>query len=247
MEEPFAAQAAVPRRGLPGKEHSGVPIDSSGTTTFEKVLIAIILLSLTVFFLLLGGAPFLLVLMIQPLLLGGYAKGVHHRTAIVWTSLTLLLNIGIVTFFEAHMSTYSAQEFFAESCVAECMSTIIIITVFVLLNEGGSTMLERYFCSHLRKGVFRLWVVGSGLWLMICAMQFYLHCSRYDCKFFVRNGRYPLSYLDLGELFVGIPAFVFFISLAACCAIEGFRIRAQTDSTGPTPSVETLLCRGGAR
>jgi hypothetical protein len=238
MKELFAAQAAVLRYGSNDKKQIVGATRLPGLTIFEKVLIAVILIALTAFCVLLGWVsrepvvgPLLWLFIVQPLLLGVYARRGHRRSGTIWGLLSLGMNIGINAFFEMHMPA-NWGEAIAEFSLAELMSAIIIITALALLSNHRS-ITARSFATNLRSGLFRVWVVASGLWLIVCAMQFYLHCSRYDCKFFVGMGHSSVNYLDLGESFVGIPALAFVIGLATCWAIDGFRIRAHTDSTQP--------------
>jgi hypothetical protein len=236
MKELFAAQASVLRYGSTDEKQIVGATRLPGLTIFEKVLIVVILIVLTTFCVVLGwvsrepvAGPVFWLFIVQPFLLGVYAQRGHRRNGTIWGLLTLGMNIGIIAFFEVHMPAYW-REAIAEFSLAELMSAIIIITTLALLRNHRSAA-GRSFATNLRSGLFRVWVVSSGLWLIVCAIQFYLHCSRYDCKFFVGMGHSPVNYLDIGELFVGIPALAFVIGLAACWAIDGFRIRAHTDST----------------
>jgi hypothetical protein len=235
MKELFAAQAAVLRYGSTDEKQIVGATRLPALTIFEKVLIAVILIALTAFCVLLGwvsrepvAGPLLWLFIVQPLLLGVYARRGHRRNGTIWCLLTLGMSIGIIAFFEMHMPA-SLGEVIAEFSLAELMSAIIIITALALRSNYGS-IARRSFATNLRSGLFRVWVVAAGLWLIVCGMQFYLHCSRYDCKFFVGMGHSPVNYLDIGELFVGLPALAFVIGLATCWAIDGFRIRAHTDS-----------------
>jgi hypothetical protein len=238
MKELFAAQAPVLRYGSTDEKQIVGATRLPGLTIFDKALIAIILVALTTFCVLLGcvsrepvAGPLLWLFIVQPLLLGVYAQRGHRRNGTIWSLLTLGMNVGIIAFFEMHMPAYWGEAI-AEFSLTELMSAIIIITTLALLRNHRS-IAGRSFATNLRSGLFRVWVVASNLWLIVCAMQFYLHCSRYDCKFFVGMGHSPVKYLDIGELFVGIPALAFVTGLAACWAIDGFRIRAHTDSTEP--------------
>ena len=103
------------------------------------------------------------------------------------------------------------------------ISTIVILIVLKLLSKDLPPATGQDFSIYLRKGLFRFWVVSSGLWIIVCATNFYLHCSRDSYKFFVGRTYVSPSYLDIGEWFVAIPALAFVIGLAACWAIDGFR------------------------
>jgi hypothetical protein len=95
--------------------------------------------------------------------------------------------------------------------------------------------------SNIQKGVFRIWVAVSGLWMTLCAVEVANlpgNCYIGRCDIFVRAFfnidmyNVDVSYWGISKAFIGIPMLAFAIGLAVCWVIDGFRRSTQTEVTG---------------
>ena len=109
MKELFAAQAAVLRYAPTDEKQIVGGTRLPGLTIFDKVSITVILIALTTFCVLLGwvsrepvAGPLLWLFIVQPLLLGVYARRGRRRNGTIWVLLTLGMNIGICIFRDAY-------------------------------------------------------------------------------------------------------------------------------------------------
>ena len=144
------------------------------------------------------------------------------------------MDIAITTFFEMHMAaqlttdaakdvgTVIISDAAAEIGTSIIISTMVTLAVLVMLGNGPRAKAGEDFPINLQRGLLRIWVLISGLWIIFCAIEFLQNChSRYACDFF-GSGHSPI-YLDIGKCLIGFPALVFVIGLAACWVVEGFR------------------------
>jgi hypothetical protein len=217
---------------------------NAGLTTLEKALIVIIFFSLGVFAILAGlgtgdatVAFVLLSFVLQPFLLGWYARKRYHRCGIAWSLIAFGINVGITVFFEAHMTGYAGTDGLAEIGTALILSTTTVLVILTGLRGDIRSTSGSNFSIRLRNGLFRFWIVGSSFWVIFCALEFYLYCTRYNCKFFVGKTFASTSYLylDIGLWFTAIPALAFVIGLAGCWAIDGFGIATAKRSENTQP------------
>ena len=165
---------------------------------------------------------------IQPVLLGIYARKDPRRSAILWGILAFAINVAIITFFETHMSGQLFGDAAAEVGTTIIISTIFVLVILVLRQNGPQATAEKDYSINLRRGLFRIWALISGSWIIFCAIEFLQNCNtRWACGFFA-SGLIKLTYFDNGKWFTGPPALVFMIGLAACWVVEGFRRSAPS-------------------
>jgi hypothetical protein len=206
-------------------------------TRLDKALVSVIFATLSGFWIFTGWAwgegvtaLFLSSFVVQSLLLALYAKIFYNRLIINWSMLTLSMNISVFVLLEIHMPGRLGSDNIAELGTAIIITTVALLITLVIMQkestEGSRDLLPLRLIS---KSFFRLWVVVSGAWVLFSGVAFYLRCGRYDCKIFVGKEVISLSYFDIGEWFVSIPALAFVLSVAACWTLDGFRRdRAQT-------------------
>jgi hypothetical protein len=181
-------------------------------------------------------APFILLLpfLIQPILLGIYAKKAHRRIGIIWGILALAMDIAITTFFETHMAaqltadaakevgTVIISDASAEIGIAIIISTMVTLAILVMLRNGPQAKAGEDLPINLQRGLLRIWALISVSWIIFCAIEFLQNCtSRYACVF--SASEHSPIYFDIGKWLIGFPALVFVIGLAACWVVEGFR------------------------
>jgi len=176
-------------------------------------------------------------LIIQPILMGVYARKYQCRSGTVWGIFALTINIGIVALFEIHMPGVSDDNGVAEIGTSIMFSTITVIVLLALLRKDSPETPQRTFSINLRRGLFRFWVLGSVLWTMLCALEFFQHCARYiGCEFFtlyyLGSGYTFPTYFDIGKWLIGFPVLAFAIGLATCWAIDGFGRPREDEPVG---------------
>jgi hypothetical protein len=205
-------------------------------TTLEKFFILIILLSSII---LIGVfSSILLILLpfvIQPILLRMYAQKIQHRIGIIWGLFALGMDIGIVVFFEMHLTAQLISDAIAEIGTAITMSTAVILIIFVIFQQDTLHTSAEDFPIRLRRGVFRIWISLTIPWIIFCAIQF-----DQNIYFFLNKYAVP-HYFQIGKYFVGIPALAFVIGLAACWVIGGFRRLKPQNPTEIARRVTTAL------
>jgi hypothetical protein len=174
----------------------------------------------------------LLPFVIQPILIGVYAQKIQDRAGVIWGLLAFVLNIVIDAFFEWHMTASIILDAAAEVGTAIILSTMVILAILVLLG-GGPQASAGQDSINLRRGLFRIWILISSIWIIYCLTVYLYGChSGYACFFFSLGSRSPI-YFDIGTWLIGIPALAFVIGLVACWIIDGFRRSSPQGSGEP--------------
>jgi len=174
----------------------------------------------------------LVLFIVQPVLLAICAGKIYGRSGTIWPFLAFLMNVGILVFFESQLPSRSVADRADEVETIMIISAMFFLVSLELLRNGPPATAEKAF---LRRGLFRILVVISGGWIILCSAQFmYLppYTCYYHCGFFARAffgaGSHDPNYLDVGKAFVGIPALAFVLGRAACWVVEGFRRSTPT-------------------
>ncbi len=206
-------------------------LNSFSVSLLEKALTLVIFLSIGILLILIVGKTgdasvgfVLLSYVLQPVLLGWYARKHYHRRGVVWSLIAFGIYVGITVFFESHMKGYTGADGLAEVGTALVLSTTTVLVILAVLRGGIPSVTRDNFPTRLRHNLFRFWVVASSFWVLFCALKFYLHCARNVCPFFIAGRFASPSYLDIGEWFTAIPALTFVIGWAGCWAIDGFGV-----------------------
>jgi len=172
----------------------------------------------------------LLLFIIQPILLGAFVRKVHRRSGLLWGLLAFSMDVGTLVLFERHMAAQVFADAAAEVGTAIILSTIVIVAILVSLDGGPQTRAGAEPSINFRRGLFRIWVLISGSWIIFCATTFVNKCfSRYACDFFSSGS--SSIYFDIGTRFIGIPLLAFMACLALCWVVEGFG-RSSPRSSG---------------
>ena len=159
-------------------------------------------------------AAFLLLVpfIIQPVLLGVYAKRRRHRNGALWALLGLPINIAIFAFFTIHRDGKLIADAFVEMSIIITISTTIILSILALLRNSAE-----HFPARLRRGLFRIWVLLAVVWTTFCMVELDRNI------FFFSDGYIKPDYFHIGIWLIGTPALVFAMGLAACWVVDGFR------------------------
>jgi len=122
----------------------------------------------------------LLLFIIQPILLGAFVRKVHRRSGLLWGLLAFSMDVGTLVLFERHMAAQVFADAAAEVGTAIILSTIVIVAILVSLDGGPQTRAGAEPSINFRRGLFRIWVLISGSWIIFCATTFVNKCfSRY--------------------------------------------------------------------
>lgn len=163
------------------------------------------------------GLLLFLLFIVEPILIGICARKIYDRAGAFWGLLAFGINIGILVFFESCLRSSSLFDTTAEIASVMGLSVIFIFSIFEAFRSGP---------HNIKRGVFRICITISAVWTVFVVIEF-LEYSKYSCEylhyFLSDKGICFESYWDVAKWFIGIPALVFVIGLAACWVVEGFR------------------------
>jgi hypothetical protein len=172
-------------------------------------------------------------LLIQPILIGIYAKK-GFLGGMPWVLLVLGTNIGIVALFESRTPARFNIDVAAEVGTAIFISSMVAVCSLITLSGGPHREATGDLTINYRRGIFRISVIVSGVWIIHCMIEFLQTCNNYGCNFFTHGHYFVLpGHVEIGEWFLRVPVVAFVIGQGVCWAIDGFQ-RPQRQNRAET-------------
>src|SRR5437870_2756910 len=125
------------------------------------------------------GLLFLFLLCIaEPILLGMRAHKIYDRVGAFWGFglLAFGMNIGILVFLESHLGASSLFDTATQVGIVMSLSAMSILAALELLRKGPEAPTQETSAINLRRGLFRIWAIMGGAWIVFCAIE-YLDCT----------------------------------------------------------------------
>jgi len=107
---------------------------------------------------------------------------------------------------------------------------MFVLAILEALRNGPPATAQK---DVFRRGLFRIWILISGVWVILCALEFMNlpgncvigNCDIFTRAFFTTSSYYTINttYLNIGKVFIGIPMLAFVGGLAVRWVVEGFR------------------------
>ena len=140
------------------------------------------------------------------------------------------MDVAVLVFFELHMAAHTIGDMAAEVGTAIILSTLFILAILELLEDGPKVKAGEDPLVNFRRGLFRIWVSITGSWIVFCTIEYLNNCSaRYACGLFYSGD--GSIYFDIGKWFIGPPALAFLTGLATCWVVDGFRRSRPEESS----------------
>jgi hypothetical protein len=175
----------------------------------------------------------LLLFVMQPIMLGIYVTRVHRPGGLLWGIVAFGMDIAVLVFFELHMAAHTIADMAAEVGIAIILSTLSILAILELLEDGPKVKAGEDPLINFRRGLFRIWIFISGSWLIYCTIVYLKSCSSlYACEFFT-SGHNPV-YLDIGTRLIGPPILAFLTGIVICWVVDGFKRSSSTEGNDPS-------------